>query len=77
MIETKRDEQESLDSLIKRFRRQITKYKILQEVRQRAFFVSDSIKNRLKRKRAEGGKKRRSNKPINNKYTKNNPKLAK
>ncbi|MDX1921166.1 MAG: 30S ribosomal protein S21 [Candidatus Caenarcaniphilales bacterium] len=59
MIEVHRDEQEPIDSLIRRFRRQVTKQKILQEVKQRAFFVSESVQRRLKKRRNERKKKRR------------------
>ncbi|MDX1917854.1 MAG: 30S ribosomal protein S21 [Candidatus Caenarcaniphilales bacterium] len=59
MIEVTRDENEPIDSLIKRFRRQVTKHKVLQEVKQRAFFVSESIQRRLKKRRNERKKRRR------------------
>ena len=64
MIEVAREEQESLDSLIKRFRRQVTKHKILQEVKQRAFFVSETVQKRLKKQRNERRKKRSGKKRI-------------
>jgi len=57
LIEVDREERESLDSLIKRLRRQVTKHKVLQEVKQRAFYVSKALKRRLKAKRTD--KKRR------------------
>ncbi|MDJ0626366.1 MAG: 30S ribosomal protein S21 [Candidatus Caenarcaniphilales bacterium] len=59
MIEVHRDEQEPIDSLIRRFRRQVTKQKVLQEVKQRAFFVSESVQRRLKKRRNERKKRRR------------------
>lgn len=59
MIEVHRDEQEPIDSLIRRFRRQVTKQKVLQEVKQRAFFVSESVQKRLKKRRNERKKRRR------------------
>lgn len=62
MIEVNRDEQEPIDSLIRRFRRQVTKQKILQEVKQRGFFVSESVQRRMKKRRNERKKKRRSGK---------------
>ncbi|HEY9886443.1 MAG TPA: 30S ribosomal protein S21 [Vampirovibrionales bacterium] len=51
MIEVHRDEQEPLDNLIRRFKRQVTKQKVLQEVKQRAFFVSEAVQRRLKKRR--------------------------
>ncbi len=59
MIEVTREDQEPIDNLIRRFRRQVTKQKILQEVKQRAFFVSESVQRRLKKRRNERKKKRR------------------
>jgi small subunit ribosomal protein S21 len=59
LIEVVRDEQEPIDSLIRRFRRQVTKQKLLQEVKARAFFVSESVQRRLKKRRNERKKKRR------------------
>lgn len=59
VIEVNREEQEPIDSLIRRFRRQVTKQKILQEVKQRAFFVSESVQRRLKKRRNERKKRRR------------------
>jgi small subunit ribosomal protein S21 len=60
LIEVTRDEQEPIDSLIKRFRRQVTKHKVLQEVKQRTFFISESVQKRMKRRRNERKKRRRS-----------------
>ena len=59
MIEVTREDQEPIDNLIRSFRRQVTKQKILQEVKQRAFFVSESVQRRLKKRRNERKKKRR------------------
>jgi len=59
LIEVTREDQEPIDNLIRRFRRQVTKQKILQEVKQRAFFVSESVQRRLKKRRNERKKKRR------------------
>ncbi|MFN5538905.1 MAG: 30S ribosomal protein S21 [Candidatus Melainabacteria bacterium] len=60
LIEIVRDEQEPIDSLIRRFRRQVTKQKILQEVKGRGFFVSESVERRLKKRRNERKKRRRA-----------------
>jgi ribosomal protein S21 len=58
MIEINREEQENLDSLIKRFRRQVSKHKIVQEVKSRAYYVPKSMADRLKRKKIRRGAKR-------------------
>lgn len=53
MIETEREDQEHLDSFVKRFRRQVTKHKVIQEVRARAHFLSKAVKKRLKKRRTK------------------------
>jgi len=58
LLEVNRDDQEPLDSLLKRFRRQVARNKILIEARGRAFFVSKSIQKRLKKRKSARKRKR-------------------
>ena len=60
MIEVNRDDQEPIDSLIRRFKRQVTRQKILQEVKQRGHFVSESVQRRMKKRRNARKKRRRA-----------------
>ena len=67
MLEANREEGEHLDSLVKRFRRLITKHKILQEVRGRAYYMSPAVKERLKkRKTNRKGSRPMTSRPHNN-----------
>lgn len=59
MIEVTRDDNEVLDSVVKRFRRLVTRAKVLQEVKGRAHHHSDADKEREKRRRNNRMKKKR------------------
>lgn len=52
MIKVSLQEGESIDKVLKRFKKKYEKAGILKEVRKRGFFVKPSIKNRMKKAKA-------------------------
>ena len=53
------DEKESIDSLLRRFKRQVKKEGILQECRKREFFLKKSLARKEKSKRARIARKKK------------------
>jgi len=48
--------------MIRRFRRKVSQFRILQEARRRAFYTPDSLKRKLDNKNSIGRKKKRRRK---------------
>ena len=53
------DEKESIDSMLRRFKRQVKKEGILQECRKREFFLKKSLARKEKSKRARIARKKK------------------
>jgi len=54
-----RREGESIEHLMRRFRKQVTRDKIMSDVKKKRFFVSDSEKRRLALRKAKRRERRR------------------
>jgi small subunit ribosomal protein S21 len=59
MTQVIRQEGESIEHLLKRFRKQVTRDKIMSDVKKKRFFVSDSEKRRLALRKAKRRERRR------------------
>jgi ribosomal protein S21 len=59
MTQVIRQEGESIEHLLKRFRKQVTRDKIMSDVKKKLFFVSDSEKRRLALRKAKRRERRR------------------
>ncbi len=59
LIKVKKRHNESSEQLIRRFRKEVTKAKVMSEVRRRRWFVSKSELRRIKEKKAIRRMKRR------------------
>ena len=59
MIKVKRRPNESFDSLLRRFRKRVTRARVLSEARKRRFFMSNSEKRRLAQRKAARRERRR------------------
>jgi len=59
MTQVIRREGESIEHLLKRFRKQVTRDKIMGDVKKKRFFVSDSEKRRLALRKAKRRERRR------------------
>ena len=59
MLTVKRRADESFDSLLRRFRKSVTRARILSEARKRRFFMSNSEKRRLAQRKAVRRERRR------------------
>jgi small subunit ribosomal protein S21 len=59
LIKVKKRHNESSEQLIRRFRKEVTKAKVMSEVRRRRWFVSKSELRRIKAKKAARRLKRR------------------
>lgn len=62
MARVERRQGESFESLLKRFRKAVTRERILSEVRRRRYFVSDSQKRRVAQRKAARQERRRQRK---------------
>ena len=59
MTQVIRREGESIERLLKRFRKKVTRDKIMSDVKKKRFFVSDSEKRRLALRKAKRRERRR------------------
>jgi small subunit ribosomal protein S21 len=59
MTQVIRQEGESIEHLLKRFRKQVIRDKIMSDVKKKRFFVSDSEKRRLALRKAKRRERRR------------------
>ena len=57
---------ESLDSMLRRFKKEVLKSEVLKDLRKKEYYISPSEKRRLKS--AEARKRARKNAPKNNNY---------
>ncbi|MBN1928673.1 MAG: 30S ribosomal protein S21 [Chlorobiaceae bacterium] len=53
MVSVQTNENESIDKLLKRFKKKYERAGVLKEFRKKAYFVKPSIDNRLKRSRSK------------------------
>jgi small subunit ribosomal protein S21 len=59
MTQVIRRQGESIEHLLKRFRKQVTRDKVMSDVKKKRFFVSDSEKRRLALRKAKRRERRR------------------
>lgn len=59
MVKVELRSNESQESLLRRFRRKVTRERVLSAVRKKRFHMSDSEKRRLARRKAERRERRR------------------
>ena len=59
MTKVYRRDGESIENLLKRFRKRVTRDRILSDVKKKRFFVSDSEKRRLALRKAKRRERRR------------------
>jgi small subunit ribosomal protein S21 len=59
MVKVRRRPNESFESLLRRFRKKVTKARILSQARKRRFFISNSEKRRLAQRKAIRREQRR------------------
>lgn len=62
MVSVKRRPNESEEQLLKRFRKAVTKSRILSDVRRKRWYISKSEQRRIKKKKAIRRARRRQNK---------------